>query len=77
MDTFTSYSAHSHRQAARSGQGCATIDAFGSFSADYGMQHVAALPAGEPSRLDGTALAALALLIAGLPGLTLVLEKLA
>ena len=41
------------------------------------MEQLATLPAGERSRLDGPALAALALILAGLPVLTLALEKLA
>jgi hypothetical protein len=77
MDTSTSYSTRCHRQASCSGQGSASIDAFGAFSPDYGLRHIDVLPAGEPSRLDGPALTALALIIAGLPVLTLILEKLA
>ena len=75
MDTFTSYPTEFRQQPARSGT--ATLDAFASFSGDYGMEQLATLPAGERSRLDGPALAALALILAGLPVLTLALEKLA
>ena len=77
MDTFTSYSTGHHRQPTHGDHGCASIDAFTSFSADYGVQHVDALPAGPRARLDGSALAVLALAIVGLPGLALALEKLA
>lgn len=77
MDAFTSYSTEYQRQPTHSGNGSASIDAFTSFSADYGVQHVDALPAGQGARLDGSALAVLALAIVGLPGLALALEKLA
>lgn len=77
MDTFTSYPTEFRQQPARSGHGTAALDAFASFSGDYGMKQLAALPAGERSRIDGPALAALALILAGLPVLTLALEKLA
>jgi hypothetical protein len=75
MDTFNSYSADHQR--GQTGTGSRHIDAFGSYSTDYGLRQVQALPAGEPSRLTAANLSALALILAGLPVLSLTLEKLA
>ncbi|MEN9903893.1 MAG: hypothetical protein RLZZ555_458 [Pseudomonadota bacterium] len=71
MNTIATYSIDSSRGDAQS------IDIFGSNSDAYCVQHLTALPVAERSRLAGPALAALALILAGLPVLTLVLEKLA
>ena len=77
MDVFTSYAAGRHPGRTGTSRATQAIDAFGSYSADYGLQHIEALAGGERSRLDGPALAALTLILAGLPALTLALEKLA
>ena len=75
MDTFSSFSADHQR--GQTGTGSRHIDAFGSYSADYGLRQIETLPAGEPTRLTGTHLSVLALILVGLPVLTLTLGQLA